>query len=142
MVLLYQPKEGSVLMCDFGGSVDPEMVKVRPVIVLARNRSNKKLVTIVPLSTTKPFVMESHHHELSINPLPDNHNTPCWAKCDMVATVSLTRLDRLKVRTGKGREYMVPVVSTKDFDAVKHCVVSALRLENLLIKKQSVEAEQ
>jgi len=136
MALLFQPKVGSVLMCDFDGSVEPEMVKVRPVIVLARNRANNKLVTVVPLSTTKPFVMENHHHEISANPLPGKENLACWAKCDMVATVSITRLDRIKVRDAKGRSYITPMLSAADFEAVRLCVVNALGMESVVIKKQ------
>jgi uncharacterized protein YifN (PemK superfamily) len=57
-------------MCDFKGYVVPEMVKIRPVVVVARNRKNRKLVTVVPLSTTAPDALEDHHHELGANPLP------------------------------------------------------------------------
>ncbi|MCV2223524.1 type II toxin-antitoxin system PemK/MazF family toxin [Pseudomonas sp. C98] len=44
MPLRYQPKEGSVLICDFRGYEVPEMVKVRPVVVLRKHRSNSLLV--------------------------------------------------------------------------------------------------
>lgn len=137
MSLLFQPKEASVLMCDFDGSVDPEMLKVRPVIVLARNRLNNKLVTIVPLSTTKPFVMQAHHHELSVNPLPTNQGTTCWAKCDMVATVSIARLDRIKIirQFGK-REYMIPTIAALEFEAIRLCVVNALNLHKVVVQAQ------
>jgi uncharacterized protein YifN (PemK superfamily) len=47
MPLLYQPRPGQVVMCDFKGYVVPEMVKVRPVVVVARNRKNRWLVTVV-----------------------------------------------------------------------------------------------
>lgn len=52
MPLLYQPKEGSVLMCDFRGYEVPEIIKVRAGIVIRKHRTNKLLVTVVPLSTT------------------------------------------------------------------------------------------
>jgi uncharacterized protein YifN (PemK superfamily) len=103
MALKFQPHIGTVLMCDFAGSVEPEMVKVRPVVILARNRTNKDLVTIVPLSTTKPLSMQDCHYELPLNPIPGNQTVTCWAKCDMIATVSIARLDRVKIRTAKGR---------------------------------------
>ena len=54
MALAFQPRPGTVVMCDFAGYVLPEMVKVRPVVVIARNRKNRQLVTVVPLSTTAP----------------------------------------------------------------------------------------
>ncbi len=96
MGLLYQPRPGNVVMYDFAGYIVPEMIKVRLVVVLARNRKNRRLVTVVPLSTTAPSVVEDHHHELATNPLPAKAGVRCWAKCDMVATVSLARLDRVK----------------------------------------------
>jgi len=44
MLLRYQPKEDSVLICDFRGYEVPEMVKVRPVVILRKHRSNSLLV--------------------------------------------------------------------------------------------------
>jgi uncharacterized protein YifN (PemK superfamily) len=125
MALLFQPKPRSVVMCDFVGFIAPEMVKVRPVVILARHKHNRNLVTVVPLSTTEPTKIEDHHHELSTNPLPDKPHTSCWAKCDMVATVSLVRLDRYHI----GRnQYVVPEVNAIDFIAIKAGVASALQL--------------
>jgi uncharacterized protein YifN (PemK superfamily) len=125
MSLSFQPKPRSVVMCDFVGFIQPEMVKVRPVVILSRHKHNRNLVTVVPLSTTEPTKMEDHHHELSTNPLPDKPHTSCWAKCDMVATVSLVRLDRYQI----GRnQYVVPEVSAIDFEAIRAGVASALHL--------------
>ncbi len=75
------------------------MIKKRPVVVLAHHKRNSKLVTVVLLSTTHPTTVEKHHHQLSTNPLAGKPpNEVVWAKCDMVATVSLARLDRYRVR--------------------------------------------
>jgi uncharacterized protein YifN (PemK superfamily) len=112
MPLLYQPKAGSVVMCDFAGFVVPEMIKVRPVVILARSPSNSRLVTVIPLSTTAP----TYHHELSATPLPGKGRPTCWAKCDMVATVSLARLDRYKA--GRDR-FTVPKLPPADFAAIQ-----------------------
>jgi uncharacterized protein YifN (PemK superfamily) len=128
MALLYQPRPGNVVMCDFKGYVVPEMVKVRPVVVLARNRKNRQLVTVVPLSTTAPTALEDHHHQLAANPLPGKVSVICWAKCDMVATVSLARLDRVK---GPGRQYVVPVLPTADFEAIRRAVANGLNLAHI-----------
>jgi uncharacterized protein YifN (PemK superfamily) len=125
MSLKFQPKPRTVVICDFAGYVAPEMVKTRPVVIIARHKNNRKLVTIVPLSTTKPNHIADHHHELSINPLPDKPHTSCWAKCDMVATVSLERLDRYQV----GRnQFVTPEISAADFYAIRAGVASALNL--------------
>ncbi len=128
MALTFQPRPGTVVMCDFAGYVVPEMVKVRPVVVIARNRKNRHLVTVVPLSTTVPNNMEDHHHQLSTNPLPGKEAVVCWAKCDMIATVSLSRLDRYKVAR---REYVSPLLPEEDFTAVQSAVMNALGLRQL-----------
>ena len=129
MPLKFQPPVASVVMCDFAGFVAPEMIKVRPVVILARNRCNSSLVTVVPLSTTAPLKLEPHHHELSQNPLPDKLAVTCWAKCDMVVTIALHRLDRYKFRDASGaRTYAVLNLDPGDFQAIKGCVAAALRL--------------
>lgn len=128
MGLAFQPRPGLVVMCDFRGFEAPEMVKVRPVIVLARNRQARQLVTVVPLSTTRPVPLEPHHHELGANPLPGRKAITCWAKCDMVATVSLARLDRFKVARG---QYVTPALSAADFAAVRRATAAALELLHL-----------
>lgn len=125
MPLAFQPRPGAVVMCDFSGFVVPEMVKKRPVVVVARNRKNRQLVTIVPLSTTAPDQLEDHHHELVVNPLPGKEHITCWAKCDMIATVSLHRLDRYKAAH---RQYVVPVLGDADFAAIKLAITNALGL--------------
>jgi uncharacterized protein YifN (PemK superfamily) len=124
MPLKFQPKVGSVVMCDFEGYVVPEMIKVRPVVVLAKHPDNSQLVTVVPLSTTEPIPHKAYHHRIESNPLPGK-TAVCWAKCDMVATVSLARLDRFKT---KQREWVVPTLGSSDFDEIKKCVKSALGL--------------
>ena len=127
MPLLYQPKEGSVLICDFRGYEVPEMIKIRPVVVIRKHRTNNLLVTVVPLSTTAPDHMLEHHLELP------NHlqvaSPTCWAKCDMVATVSLSRLDRIKSRDRRGkRTYVISQLETDEFFAIKVAVRKALGL--------------
>jgi len=83
--------------------------------------------TIVPLSTTAPRRLEAYHHAFMVNPLPDKSRLPCWAKCDMVATVSLSRLDRYKQPHGK---FIVPQISEADFEALQMCVATALNLRH------------
>lgn len=125
MALKYQPKEKSVVMCDFSGFIAPEMVKVRPVIVVAKHKKNAQLVTVVPLSSTQPEPLEAYHYPMPQNPLPDKPHIQCWAKCDMVYTVYLARLDRYKI--GK-REYIVPLINGDDFKKIKQCLAKALNL--------------
>ena len=127
MTLLYQPKEGSVLICDFRGYEVPEIIKIRPVIVIRRHRTNKLLVTVVPLSTTAPQTVLAHHLQLESH--LQGANPVCWAKCDIVATVSLGRLDRIKSKDRHGkRTYKIDELSSEQFLAVKAAVRGALGL--------------
>ena len=122
MALKYQPKEATVLMCDFSGFQVPEMIKVRPVVVLRKHSQNRQLVTIVPLSTTAPDHMAGHHVVLP-SYLPGSALT-CWAKCDMIYTVATSRLDRCRVKSrhGRGREYMTFTMRPEHFAAVRAAV--------------------
>ncbi|MBA4363998.1 MAG: hypothetical protein C0411_25175 [Pseudomonas sp.] len=127
MPLLYQPKEGSVLICDFRGYEVPEMIKVRPVVVIRKHKTNSLLVTVVPLSTTAPDRILDHHLELQSH--LQGASPVCWAKCDMVATVSLSRLDRIKSRDRHGKRiYVISHLETDEFYAIKVAVRSALGL--------------
>ena len=134
MSLMFQPKPRTVVYCDFAGYIEPEIVKRRPVVVLAVHKRNSKLVAVVPLSTTRPDPVEAHHHRLLQNPLPDNKVGEVWAKCDMVAVVSIVRLEL--VRTGRRlpdgrREYLLPKIGLDQFEAIRKGVVSALGLGSL-----------
>ncbi|HDS0920624.1 TPA: type II toxin-antitoxin system PemK/MazF family toxin [Pseudomonas putida] len=122
MPLKYQPKEATVLMCDFSGFRVPEMIKVRPVVVLRKHRQNHQLVTIIPLSTTAPDHVAKHHVELP-SYLPGPALT-CWAKCDMIYTIAIARLDRcqIKSRHGGGREFLTFTMRPEHFAAVKAAV--------------------
>lgn len=114
MTLLYQPKEGSVLICDFRGYEVPEIIKIRPVIVIRRHRTNRLLVTVVPLSTTPAQTVLAHHLQLESH--LQGANPVCWAKCDIVATVSLGRLDRIKSKDRHGkRTYKIDELSSEQF---------------------------
>ncbi|WP_339517465.1 type II toxin-antitoxin system PemK/MazF family toxin [Pseudomonas proteolytica] len=127
MTLLYQPKEGSVLICDFRGYEVPEIIKIRPVIVIRRHRTNRLLVTVVPLSTTPPQTVLAHHLQLESH--LQGANPVCWAKCDIVATVSLGRLDRIKSKDRHGkRTYKIDELSSEQFLAVKAAVRGAVGL--------------
>jgi len=125
MPLKYQPKVKSVLMCDFSGFIEPEMVKLRPVVVLAKHKKNANLVIVIPLSTTEPIKMLAHHHKLSKNPLPDKTDE-CWAKCDMIYTISTHRLDRYRNKNKPGRHYEEIIICNQDFDCIKVATLEAL----------------
>lgn len=131
MALSFYPRPGLVLMCDFStGFKAPEMVKKRPVVVISPHRKFHKLCTIVPLSTTIPNPVEKYHHCLQPSSLPGKFaQNETWAKCDMIYTVSLDRLDRVLIRDRRGnRSYVSERISNEDFTAIQHAVKAALGL--------------
>jgi mRNA interferase MazF len=108
MPLLYHPKVGEILLCDYdSGFIEPEMVKRRPVVVISpRLRKRAGLVSVIPLSTTEPDELMDFHIVIELaKPLPKPFQSKTtWAKCDMISTVSLKRLDRFKeARGGQGQ---------------------------------------
>jgi uncharacterized protein YifN (PemK superfamily) len=86
------------------------------------------LVTVIPLSTTPPRFVEAYHYLLHGNPVPGSDAEGVWAKCDLVATVSVERLDRKKVGRGK---YDVGYVSMEQVRAMRRCAAISLGLELL-----------
>jgi len=126
--LTFHPDRGTILICDFStGFRPPEMVKVRPVVVISpRRRRGSGLVTVVPLSSTPPEPPEPWHYGLPAGVYPPAR-APMWAKCDMVATVALDRLDRIKTRDARGnRSYQVYQIGEHHLQAVLKCVRAAL----------------
>ena len=134
MSVRFHPHSGTVLVCDFStGFRPPEMVKVRPVVVVSPKRHRgAELTTVVPLSTTRPEPVESFHHCMDPASLPGplaNHET--WAKCDMLYTVALERLDRVKVgkEPSGRRRYVAQSITEEDLAAIREAVRRALGLD-------------
>jgi len=122
-------------MCDFRtGFKPPEMVKTRPVVVVSGKRTG--VCTVVPLSTTEPHPVEPWHHLLDKHSLPLPFQAkPTWAKCDMVTTVSLERLDRVLIGrdTAGKRPYVAHKVNAVDLLAIERGLIHALCLKHLTI---------
>ena len=96
-----QVKKMQLVYCDFRGMIVPEMTKKRPVVIVSW-RDRYKLCTVVPISTVTPSKIEDWHYKLSEKSLPTSlRSEECWAKCDMITSVSTSRLDR--VRNGAQR---------------------------------------
>lgn len=133
MTLPYLPKIGEVLVCNFddGGFMPPEMVKRRPVIVVSRKDSHeRRLCTVVPISTTPPDERKIWHHALPHVRVP-GFDDPAgqWAKCDMLATVSFDRLGKPYYRTARsGRQYVGVFLSDADLASVRECIKHYLLL--------------
>ena len=133
MALTFRPRPGTLLICDFAtGFKPPEMTKKRPVVVISprRRRVMSQVVTVVPLSTAAPNPVEPFHHRMNPRSVPVELGTQeSWAKCDMLYTVSLERLDRVLVNQGGRRVFVAPRVQNEDLDAIRQGVVSALGLD-------------
>lgn len=133
MAIQYAPKIGSILICDYrNGFIVPEMVKRRPVIVVAC--TSRWLCIVIPLSTSIPEIVEDHHHKICLErslPRPFNRTKEVWAKCDMISTVSYNRLELFKGKkdtiTGN-RKYFIPKISNKDLKAIRMSTLHALGL--------------
>ena len=128
MPLTYHPGPGAIVICDFStGFQPPEMVKVRPVVVISPRRRTTQLVTVVPLSSVAPAPVEPWHY-----PLPPGAYPPArgviWAKCDMVATVGLARLDRVKTQIQGRRVYQAFQLGNAELAAILAGVRAALGL--------------
>lgn len=137
---MYYPKAGEILLCDYNtGFVAPEMTKRRPVVIVSpRLRKRGDLVAVVPLSTTEPVPVEAHQCQLTLShPLPSPFDSPVmWAKCDMIATVSLARLDRFRGgrKAGStGRFYVSGQLDAVQLTGVRAAVLCGLGLNSLTI---------
>jgi len=131
MSLWFQPKPRSVVYCDFTGFRAPEMSKRRPVIVLRAHKRNRRLVYVVPLSTTPPEPMQPYHYHFRCSPAAPGSAAECWAKCDMLALVSIDRLTVGRVRpayqsTSAARSLLM--ISNSEHTAIRQCVAIALGL--------------
>lgn len=127
MPIVYHPNAGTLLVCDFSGMIEPEMVKARPVIVVSpRLRNRTGLCTIVPLSTTKPISIMPWHCKIELDePIsPKWQETEMWAKCDMLYTLRFERLDRFHKRISNQRKYYDKIISNKELFIIKNCIHS------------------
>lgn len=134
MPIQFDPPPRTILLCDYskGGFRAPEMVKRRPVVVVSpRLRHRTGLVTVVPLSTTRPERVCDHHCQIALPaPLPNFPAQQVWVKADMLATVAFERLDLFRTERdqfGK-RKYLQPRISEADFAQVQACIRAALGL--------------
>ncbi|WP_399677192.1 type II toxin-antitoxin system PemK/MazF family toxin [Xenophilus sp.] len=137
MAIQFYPQPGTILICDFNGFIEPEIIKRRPVIVIGprlRNRGN--LVNVVPCSTTRPYDVCAYNHKLVFDPvMPAPYNAKeMWVKADMVYTVAFQRLFVPQLgkdpRTG-ARQYDLRVLEKPDLDAILACVLHGIGLGHL-----------
>jgi uncharacterized protein YifN (PemK superfamily) len=128
MAITFHPRAGQVLMGDFSDLREPEMTKVRPIIVASpRLPYRSEIVAIVPISLTAPRHDLPFCFRLSKNYRPDEpDDLVCWAKADMLMNVAIRRLNGFKV--GR-RKWEFPQLSPEDLAGVRHAILCGLGLD-------------
>ena len=119
MAIKYAPQNGSILVCDYDGIL-PEMVKRRPVVVVSS--VSEGLCIVVPLSTSPPVHIQPWNLKVVLSePLPPPYiQMTCWAKCDMVQSVSFERLFLLREGKDNGkRKYISRSVGEENLAAIR-----------------------
>lgn len=131
MPLTYFPRAGQVLVCNFEGFQPPEMVKIRPVMIISPRLPDRgEIVTVVPISLTPPRKEVPYQVRLSKNYHPkEPADLPCWAKCDMVMNIGRWRLDGFKVDR---RTWANPQATGEDLNLVRRGVIFGLGMGHLL----------
>jgi len=126
MPLKFYPPSGQVFVCNFSSFKEPEMTKIRPVIIISpRLPYRSEIVTVVPISTTRPKHDLSFVVRLSKNYHPkEADDLACWAKCDMMNNLSIARLDMFKV--GR-RKYYYPTLNPENLKGCEKWCYSWVR---------------
>lgn len=128
MAINFHPRAGQVLVGDFSDLTEPEICKVRPVIVISpRLPFRSGLVAVVPISLTPPRHDVAYVCRLSRNYHPDSpDDLPCYAMCDLVMNIALRRLNGFKI--GR-RKWATPLLTGDDLKAVRRAVAAGLGLD-------------
>jgi len=125
------PAQGTILICDFDGFVEPEMIKRRPVIVMSRKiASRPRLCTIVSLSTAEPETILPMHYLLELDPpLPWPYCSPeMWVKGDMIYSLGFHRLfyPRMKKDSTRKRMYDIRTINPDQLACVQKCIMAGI----------------
>ncbi|MEE9910537.1 MAG: type II toxin-antitoxin system PemK/MazF family toxin [Deltaproteobacteria bacterium] len=136
MAISFHPALGTIVICDFHGFVEPEMVKRRLAIVMSPNfKGRDNLCTIIPFSTTPPKPEMPYHYKLLLDrPFPPPYDSPFqWVKADMLATVSFSRLSIPS--SGKSKDgqriYIQRCIAGSDLKKIQECMLNAMGLSSL-----------
>jgi uncharacterized protein YifN (PemK superfamily) len=139
-------KAGNVFLLDFD-QFNPEsyeMTKERLVVVVSPLglKRDRRLATIVPLSTSAPYDRDAKH---SI-PLSEPYywgprgGAALWAKCDMIRTVSIERLDHIRAYAKQGKNRIpVPELRKDDLKRIRLGVAYAVGLDAVIVPDAKAE---
>jgi len=136
MPITIHPRPGQILYCDFSkGFRPPEIVKMRPVIVLTPAMDGRAdLVTVVAVSSVRPEPKYPFHYLLPKASLPmlrDFQAAESWVKGDMIYAVGFHRLNliRLGARGPNGKRlYFQSRLGRTQMREIYSCVLHGLKL--------------
>ena len=124
-------------MCDFSkGFQAPEIVKIRPVVVLATGgRHNSGVVTVAGLSTVAPEPVLDHHCRIENKQLPKTslfQGKENWLKGDMLYSVGFHRLNLIPTGKVNGkRTYYQDRLGREKMKEIYGCVLHGLNLGDI-----------
>lgn len=130
-MITFYPKKGQILRCDFTGFKVPEMVKIRPIIIMVPQlQGRKELVTVVPISSKDPHEKLKWHYELDNKYMPPFKKPykKSWVKADMIYTVGFFRLSLYTIgKDSKGKRiYFKKVLPKNIFNNIKKAMLKTL----------------
>lgn len=144
MAITFTPRQGGILMCDFGPNpadplnfplekppvgMTPELWKFRQVVVISPAVLNHKhgagpgVCLVVPFSASPPLSPAAWDVPFAGRAYPSLPKAS-WAKCASITHVSHARLDRVLV----GRGYRGDFLSAADLGRVQDGIRAALGL--------------
>ncbi|MHB8461658.1 MAG: type II toxin-antitoxin system PemK/MazF family toxin [Vulcanimicrobiaceae bacterium] len=125
----FVPGAGMMLLCDFStGFQIPEMVKLRPVIVVSERDRNNGTCIVVAVSTK--VSRDASAFAVPLDPGKYNFLAEAsFAKCEMVYAVRLGRLLRLRdPNTGRGLDSRGTAIDAADLLLVREAVKKEIGL--------------
>lgn len=130
-MIMFAPKRGAILMCDFDmATVPPEMRKRRRVVVVSPrsynrpHRSAAGKCIVVPLSATEPRELRASHVSFPVGAYA-SFTVSVWAICEMVAHVSHARLDRV----ASGQRFLSEQMAPADIERIERGLRHALGMQ-------------
>jgi mRNA interferase MazF len=135
LAIQFHPQIGTIVVCDYRGLEEPEMVKRRLSIVVSDGYDFAHgICIVVPLSTTEPAEIKPYHYRIAWDtpfPAPYNSNFH-WVKGDMIYTMGFERLflpfDR---KDGGKRQYDIRQLPGHKLKEVQKCILHGMSLSCL-----------
>ncbi len=127
--ITFTPDAGQVLSCNFSGFQAPEMVKIRPVVVVSDRSRNRHTCIVVPISSVLPTDPKVVFVAFDIDKYAFLDKPENWAKCETVNSVRLSRLYRLRDRnTRRTIDSRLTMIDPGDLAAIREGIRRAVGL--------------